>query len=152
MKKISDFSTSVIWRNVKLIHTWRNFRFLHILYRNLKFLHVTDFFLHGHRPPCPRQISGMSLHRLNRLHSLHSLQSLYSLYSLHSLHSFTSFASASSGRLSSIFILWLPLLPLTKFFQGLVFCQPDRKSPFFLYTMIKLPKVWQPKKIAKPWP
>ena len=118
MKKISDFSTSVIWRNVKLIHTWRNFRFLHILYRNLKFFHVKDFFLHGHRPPCSRQISGMSLHRLNRLHSLHSLQSLYSLCSLYSLHSFTSFASASSGRLWSIFYFINSLPPSYQILSG----------------------------------
>ena len=45
MWKISDFSTSVMWRNVKLIHMWRNFRFLLICHvQNLKFLHMTDFF------------------------------------------------------------------------------------------------------------
>ena len=30
MKEISDVSTSVMWRNVKLIDMWRNFIFLHI--------------------------------------------------------------------------------------------------------------------------
>ena len=37
MKEISDFSTSVMWRNVKLIHMWRN----------LKFLYMTDLFSTG---------------------------------------------------------------------------------------------------------
>ena len=32
MKEISDFSTSVMWRNLKSPYMWRNFRFLHICY------------------------------------------------------------------------------------------------------------------------
>ena len=60
MKEISDFSTSVMWRNVKLIHMWRNFRFLHICHVHKFEISPHDrFFLHGHRPQCPRQISGM---------------------------------------------------------------------------------------------
>ena len=62
MKEISDFSTSVMWRNVKLIHMWRNFRFLHICHVQKFEISPHDrFFLHGHRPPCPRQISGMNV-------------------------------------------------------------------------------------------
>ena len=34
-----------MWRNVKLIHMWRNFRFLtSVMYTNLKFLHMSEFF------------------------------------------------------------------------------------------------------------
>ena len=38
----SDFSTSVMWRNLKLLNMWRNVRFLHIstMWRNLKLLHM----------------------------------------------------------------------------------------------------------------
>ena len=59
MKEISDFSTSVMWWNVKLIHMWRNFRYsTSVMYRNLKFLHRTDFF--STEPSvCPWQKSGM---------------------------------------------------------------------------------------------
>ena len=77
MKEISDFSTPVMWRNLKSLHMWINLRFLHIyhvklihMWRNLRFLHICHvlkfemsphdiFFLHGHRPWCPWQISGM---------------------------------------------------------------------------------------------
>ena len=51
--KISDFITSVLQRNLKLLHIWQHFRFLHIfhvqkfwildMYRNLKFLLMTNF-------------------------------------------------------------------------------------------------------------
>ena len=59
---ISDVSTSVMRRNLKLLHMWRKFRFLHIchvekfeitprvefytsaMHRTLKFLHMTNFF------------------------------------------------------------------------------------------------------------
>ena len=51
MKEISDFSTSVMWWNVKLIHTWRNFRFLLIcLVQKVEISPHDRFFLHGHRP------------------------------------------------------------------------------------------------------
>ena len=38
----SNFSTSVMWRNLKLLNMWRNVRFLHIstMWRNLKLLHM----------------------------------------------------------------------------------------------------------------
>ena len=35
---ISDFSTSVMWRHLKLLHMWRNFRFLHICH--VKLIHM----------------------------------------------------------------------------------------------------------------
>ena len=45
--EISYFSTSVIRRNLKLLHTWRKFRFLHICHvkllqtwRNFRILHI----------------------------------------------------------------------------------------------------------------
>ena len=51
MKEISDFSTSVMWWNVKLIHMWRNFRFLLISHVQKFEISPHDrFFLHGHRP------------------------------------------------------------------------------------------------------
>ena len=51
MKEIPDFSTSVMWWNVKLIHMWRNFRFLLILHVQKFEISPHDrFFLHGHRP------------------------------------------------------------------------------------------------------
>ena len=51
MKEISDFSTSVMWWNVKLIHMWRNFRFLLICHVQKFEISPHDrFFLHGHRP------------------------------------------------------------------------------------------------------
>ena len=54
MKDISDFSTSVMWWNVKLIHMLRNFRFLLIC-------HVQKFEISPRTPSvCPWQISGMS--------------------------------------------------------------------------------------------
>ena len=47
MKEISDFSTPVMWRNLKSLHMWINLRFLHIyhvklihMWRNLRFLHI----------------------------------------------------------------------------------------------------------------
>ena len=76
-----------MWRNFKLLHMWRNFRFFHfnnmscveiwnnttcgetsefstsVTFRNLKFLHVTDF-----SPPIYRwQIWGMHAHHPYRL-------------------------------------------------------------------------------------
>ena len=51
MKEISDFSTSVMWWNVKLIHMWRNFRFLLICHVQKFEIPPHDrFFLNGHRP------------------------------------------------------------------------------------------------------
>ena len=59
-REISDLSTSVMWRNVKLLHMWWNFRFLHICHvKKFEISPHDRFFLHGHRPPWPRQISGM---------------------------------------------------------------------------------------------
>ena len=73
---MSDFFTSVLWRNMKFLQIWQNFIFLNIycwyssscgeisdfstsvMYWNLKLLHMTDF-----SPPIYRwsrwQISGM---------------------------------------------------------------------------------------------
>ena len=61
----TDFTTSVMWKNLKFLQIWQLFTFLHIccvenlkflnmwrnfrilhMYLNLKFLHMTDFFLH----------------------------------------------------------------------------------------------------------
>ena len=41
MKEILDFSTSVMWRNLKLIHMWTNFSFLHMF-------HVQNFEISPH--------------------------------------------------------------------------------------------------------
>ena len=32
-----------MWRNLKLLYMWRNFRFCHISHINLKFFHMTNF-------------------------------------------------------------------------------------------------------------
>ena len=51
MKEISDFSTSVMWYNVKLIHLWKNFRFLNIYHVQKFEISPHDrFFLHGPGP------------------------------------------------------------------------------------------------------
>ena len=51
MKEISDFFTSVMWWNMKLIQMWRNFRFLHICpVQKFEISPHHRFFLHGHRP------------------------------------------------------------------------------------------------------
>ena len=42
--EILDLSTSFIWRYLKILPMWRNIRFLHITQRNLKFLHMANFF------------------------------------------------------------------------------------------------------------
>ena len=51
MKEISDFSTSVMWRNVKLIHMWRNFRFLHICHVQKFEISPHDRFFSPRAPP-----------------------------------------------------------------------------------------------------
>ena len=49
MVEISDFSPSVIWRNVKLIPMWRNFIFLHICHvQKFEIPPYDRFVLHGH--------------------------------------------------------------------------------------------------------
>ena len=51
MKEISDFSTSVMWRNLKLIHVWTNFSFLHMFHvQNFEISPNDRFFLHGPGP------------------------------------------------------------------------------------------------------
>ena len=51
LKEISDFSTSVIRRNLKLIHMGMNFRLLHICHvQEFEISPHDRFFLHGHRP------------------------------------------------------------------------------------------------------
>ena len=51
LKEISDFSTSVMWRNLKLIHMWMNFRLLHICHVQKFEISPHDrFFLHGPGP------------------------------------------------------------------------------------------------------
>ena len=63
MKEISDFSTSVMWWNVKLIHMWRSFKFLHICHVQKFGISPHDgFFLHGHRP-CVRDKYQVSMCR-----------------------------------------------------------------------------------------
>ena len=48
MKEILDFSTSVMWRNLKLIHVWTNFSFLHMFHvQNFEIFPHDRFFLHG---------------------------------------------------------------------------------------------------------
>ena len=42
--RISDFSTSVMWRHLKFLHMWRNFKFPHNCHTwKAKFLHMTTF-------------------------------------------------------------------------------------------------------------
>ena len=51
MKEILDFSTSVMWRNLKLIHMWTNFSFLHMFHvQNFEISPHDRFFLHGPGP------------------------------------------------------------------------------------------------------
>ena len=48
MKEILDFSTSVMWRNLKLIHMWTNFSFLQMFHvQNFEISPHDRFFLHG---------------------------------------------------------------------------------------------------------
>ena len=84
-----------------------------IMYRNLKFLHMTDFFLHGHRPwvrdKYQNWIMGIQLYSAQSLENVYSAENLEE-YSAHLGTSLYSFSSQSIPPQLSITFPFLTLM------------------------------------------
>ena len=71
MKEILDFSTSVIRRNLKLIHVWTNFSFLHMFHvQNFEIFYGNGLIVGGFNGFCGKILIVVISKNCGRLSSL----------------------------------------------------------------------------------